>query len=177
LLHKKKKKNKNRIFFNSLLQTTLNPYLQALFLQTWKIQNQKFPKYKHKNFNGWIWEKRKVPNRKNTSTIPSVNDDKKSLEKGKNEKHLLQKKKKRNKNRIFFNSLSQTILNHYLQTLFLQTCKFQNQNFAENEHKNFSGWIWEKRKVPNPKNTSTIPSINDDYKRLEKGKKEEAFEA
>jgi len=39
-----KKKNKNRIFFNSHSQTTLNPYLQTLFLQTWKIQNQKFPK-------------------------------------------------------------------------------------------------------------------------------------
>jgi len=39
-----KKKTKNRIFFNSLLPTTLNPYLQAFFLQTWKIQNQKFPK-------------------------------------------------------------------------------------------------------------------------------------
>jgi len=39
-----KKKSKNRIFFNSLLPTTLNPYLQALFPETWKIQNQKFPK-------------------------------------------------------------------------------------------------------------------------------------
>jgi len=46
--------NKKWIFFNSLLQTTLNPYLQALFLQTWKIQNQKFPKNYHKDFNGWI---------------------------------------------------------------------------------------------------------------------------
>jgi len=60
LLQKKKKKNKNRIFFNSLSQTTLNPSLQTLFLQTWKIQNQKFPKYKHENFNGWIWEKRSL---------------------------------------------------------------------------------------------------------------------
>jgi len=49
--------NKKWIFFNSLLQTTLNPYLQALSLQTWKIQNQKFPKNYHKDFNGWIWEK------------------------------------------------------------------------------------------------------------------------
>jgi len=32
---------------------------------------------------------------KNTSTIPSVNGDYKSLEKGKNEKHLKNKKKKR----------------------------------------------------------------------------------
>jgi len=82
-MHKKKKKNKNRIFFNSLSQTTLNPYLQTLFLQTWKIQNPKFPKYKHKNFNGWIWEKSKVPNLKNTSTIPYINDDYKRLGKRK----------------------------------------------------------------------------------------------
>jgi len=39
-----KKRTKNWIFFNSLLPTTLNAYIQALFLQTWKIQNQKFPK-------------------------------------------------------------------------------------------------------------------------------------
>ena len=39
-----KEKTKNRIFFNSLWPTTLNPYLQALFLQTRKIQNQKFLK-------------------------------------------------------------------------------------------------------------------------------------
>jgi len=39
---KRKKKIQNRIFFNSLLQTTLNPYFQALFLYTWKIQNEKF---------------------------------------------------------------------------------------------------------------------------------------
>jgi len=32
------------MFFNSLLPNTLNPYLQGLFLQTWKIQNQKFRK-------------------------------------------------------------------------------------------------------------------------------------
>jgi len=80
---KRKRKNKNRIFFNSLLLTTLNPYLQALFLKTWKIENQKFPKNSPKNFNGWIWEKRKVENLKNTSTIPSINDDYKRLEKGK----------------------------------------------------------------------------------------------
>jgi len=56
-----------------------------------------------------------------TSTIPSVNGDYKSLEKGKNEKHLKHKKKKKTKNRIFFNSLLQTALNPYLQVLFLQT--------------------------------------------------------
>jgi len=174
---KRKRKNKNRIFFNSLLQTTLNPYLQALFLQTWKFQNQKFAKNGQKNFNGWIWEKRKVPNLKNTSIIPSVNADYKRLEKGKNEKHWSTKRKRKNKNRIFFNSLLQTTLNPYLQALFLKTWKFQNQKFGKNEHKIFNDWIWEKRKVPNLKNTSTIPSINDDYKRLEKGKKWEAFEA
>jgi len=87
------------------------------------------------------------------------------------------KRKRKNKNRIFFNSILQTTLNPYLQALFLQTWKFQNQKFAKNEHKNFNSWIWEKRKVQNLKNTSTIPSINDDYKRLEKGKKWEAFEA
>jgi len=43
----------------------------------------------------------------------------KSLEKGKNEKHIKHKKKKKNKNRIFSNSLLQTTLNPYLQTLFL----------------------------------------------------------
>jgi len=83
---------KNRIFFNSLLQITLNPYLQALFLQTWKIQNQKFPKNKHQNFNDWIWEKTTVPNLKNTSTISSVNGNYKSLEKGENEKYFKHKK-------------------------------------------------------------------------------------
>jgi len=87
------------------------------------------------------------------------------------------KRKRKNKNRIFFNSLLQTTLNPYLQPLFLQTSKFQNQKFAKNEHKNINGWIWEKRKVPNMKNTTTIPSINDDYKRLEKGKNWEAFES
>jgi len=39
-----KKRTENQIFFNSRLPTTLNPYIQALFLQTWKIQNKKFPK-------------------------------------------------------------------------------------------------------------------------------------
>jgi len=59
-----------------------------MFLQTWKIQNQKFKKNEGKNFNGWILEKIKVENRKNTSTIPFINDNYKRLEKRKNEKHL-----------------------------------------------------------------------------------------
>jgi len=69
---------------------------------------------------------------KNTSTIPYINDDYKRLEKGKNEKHLKNKKKKKTKNRIFFNSLLQTTLNHYLQALFLHTWKIQNQKFRKN---------------------------------------------
>jgi len=81
---------------------------------------------------------------KNTSTIPSVNGDYKSLEKRKNEKHLKNKKKKKTKKRIVFNFLLQTTLNRYLKAFIPQTLKIQNQKFPKNEHKDFNGRIWKK---------------------------------
>jgi len=55
--------------------------------------------------------KNKSPKPENTSTIHSINDDYKMLQKRKNEKHLKHKKKKKTKKRIFFNFLLQTTLN------------------------------------------------------------------
>jgi len=67
-------------------------------------------------------EKIEVSNLKNDSTIPSASDDYKSLEKGKTIRSIRTiKRKKKTKNRIFFNSFLQNTLNPYLQALFFQT--------------------------------------------------------
>jgi len=128
---KHKKKTKNRISFNSLLPITLNPYLQALFLQTWKIQNQQFPKKLTQKFQWLNLRKKKSPKLEKYFNNPLCKRRLKKFRKRKKwEAFAAEKEKKRIKIEFFFNSLLQTTLNPYLQTLFLKTCKFQNQNFT-----------------------------------------------
>jgi len=64
---------------------------------------------------------------------PSVTDEYKSLEKGKNIRTIwsIKRKKKETKNRIFFNSLLQTTLNPYLQACFSKTIKFKTKSSQE----------------------------------------------